>query len=540
MKSIIFSAAVIGTVAFVVGGVGGVAVSVSVAVAVAVGGKPLLPPTYTIALPLQSIAQQTAAITNPLNRLDHQAPASGPFKPSTNLNKRTCWEAINGQIQCNSPDATGSGTGSDTTTSPAADSSSSTGTSTMDNGDGTPVMVNSSGAEDDNDSGVGGDDTTCVHTADGFIRCGDVVGKRDVVGFGENDVEGDEAGDDDGGEHGSEEDSGVGGNLLARASEESSAMRHLEEGKEEHFGRGLEGRTRLVKPIWVHGCHGNPKPEYKDMKAECLHQLELGDKHWAKAVVEKCFAHPGCVRKRNSAAVIDPGQRVVEKREPKEWGTFPPRWLELPVVGERAAAAAEAPAAALSKQWRMQLLTMQTTMYTQVAEVERVEREESVKWPVPPPSLLALQEKLTRCRSGWLPRESERFLFPKRQDMQRSDGQNVQGIRQTVWVADQPDVGRFMLRQRGMPIRPEYRNVPDDQRHYDRNLIDTCFTNPNCPKRDVGPQIARDYIEKRESQPVADPKKGQHAKPKHSVEDAYSINFSGTSEQSHSPGRGKR
>lgn len=48
--------------------------------------------------------------------------------------------------------------------------------------DGTPMT---SGADDDGsaaaDDGVGGDDnpTTCVHTADGFIRCGDVVGKRD-------------------------------------------------------------------------------------------------------------------------------------------------------------------------------------------------------------------------------------------------------------------------------------------------------------------------------------------------------------------------
>lgn len=43
------------------------------------------------------------------------------------------------------------------------------------------------------------------------------------------------------------------------------------------------------------------------------------------------------------------------------------------------------------------------------------------------------------------------------------------------------------------------KNVPDDQRHYDRNLIDTCFTNPNCPKRDVGPQVAGDHLEKRGS-----------------------------------------
>ncbi len=28
----------------------------------------------------------------------------------------------------------------------------------------------------------------------------------------------------------------------------------------------------------------------------------------------------------------DPAQGVTEKREPKDWGTFPPRWLALPVV----------------------------------------------------------------------------------------------------------------------------------------------------------------------------------------------------------------
>ncbi len=63
----------------------------------------------------------------------------------------------------------------------------------MDNGDGTPVMVTpSSGAADSadtdddstDDDTAGSSATTCVHTADGFIRCGDVVGgkgKRDGV-----------------------------------------------------------------------------------------------------------------------------------------------------------------------------------------------------------------------------------------------------------------------------------------------------------------------------------------------------------------------
>ncbi|KAI4189628.1 MAG: hypothetical protein LQ346_005069 [Caloplaca aetnensis] len=186
MKSTLFFSAVIGTFALVVHGVGGMAVPVD------------------------------AAVINPL---DHQAPRVERSITLTPTTKRTCWEAINGQIQCNSPVAVSPGS-----SSPSTDGGS--GTSTMD--DGTPMT---SGADDDGsaaaDDGVGGDDnpTTCVHTADGFIRCGDVVGKRDDgdVGSGEDDVDVDGAEWDDGVERGHEEDSGVRVKLLARAREGMSA-----------------------------------------------------------------------------------------------------------------------------------------------------------------------------------------------------------------------------------------------------------------------------------------------------------------------------
>ncbi|KAL8920495.1 MAG: hypothetical protein Q9208_006244 [Pyrenodesmia sp. 3 TL-2023] len=97
-------------------------------------------------------------VNRAVKRLESSRPGYQALAERSTLTpKRTCWEAINGQIQCD-PDYSDVDSSSDTSTM-TLDMDTSTDDDSTDDTDSTP--------------------TTCVHTADGFIQCGDVMVKRE-------------------------------------------------------------------------------------------------------------------------------------------------------------------------------------------------------------------------------------------------------------------------------------------------------------------------------------------------------------------------
>ncbi|KAL8980912.1 MAG: hypothetical protein Q9177_005740, partial [Variospora cf. flavescens] len=86
--------------------------------------------------------------------------------PSTHSRRGACWEASNGQVQCSDDDT--SDINADSTTVTAAPAAS-----TMTS----PAEISDEVASDDDSADGSG--TTCVHTTEGFLQCGDVMRKRD-------------------------------------------------------------------------------------------------------------------------------------------------------------------------------------------------------------------------------------------------------------------------------------------------------------------------------------------------------------------------
>ncbi|KAI4134314.1 MAG: hypothetical protein LQ341_006043, partial [Variospora aurantia] len=90
----------------------------------------------------------------------------GKHCPSTHSRRGACWEASNGQVQCSDDDT--SDINADSTTITAAPAAS-----TMTS----PAEISDDVASDDDSADGSG--TTCVHTTEGFLQCGDVMRKRD-------------------------------------------------------------------------------------------------------------------------------------------------------------------------------------------------------------------------------------------------------------------------------------------------------------------------------------------------------------------------
>lgn len=81
------------------------------------------------------------------------------------VKRDNCWETENGQIQCFGEDY-----------STATDSSSTDGSTVSSNPPAlSPLTV------DDSTDDTGSTATTCIHTAEGFLQCGDVMIKREIL-----------------------------------------------------------------------------------------------------------------------------------------------------------------------------------------------------------------------------------------------------------------------------------------------------------------------------------------------------------------------
>ncbi|KAL9011566.1 MAG: hypothetical protein Q9173_003603 [Seirophora scorigena] len=87
-----------------------------------------------------------------------------------------CWEASNGQIQCSADDGFNVDVDYTTTASPAASTITSPAEETPVQTQSSSTLSDDMAADGDSTAGTG---TTCVHTAEGYIQCGNAMDKRD-------------------------------------------------------------------------------------------------------------------------------------------------------------------------------------------------------------------------------------------------------------------------------------------------------------------------------------------------------------------------
>ncbi|KAL8754378.1 MAG: hypothetical protein Q9184_005131 [Pyrenodesmia sp. 2 TL-2023] len=426
MKSLIISA-VIGTAALAIHGVAGVA------------------------LPVNSV-----------KRLE----ASGPgyqalAERSTLTPKRTCWEAINGQIQC-SPEGSDDGSSTDT----------STMTSDMD----------ATTADDLTSDIASNTPTTCVHTADGFIQCGDVMGKREDLAH-KRDVVPEPV------------PTPYVKDLMKRA--------HKIDGYTDRSGSCKNGH---------HWVQRKGHPEYcwqlDDTKSQADQIPQLWD--W-------CYSNEPC-------SVPNFGVGPVTKREA---GEGVEKLMAREVVGCHSKV---------------------KDFYWHNRQPCDAQTGKMSKYSVQPYGWQVNQTLVDLCFDSVGCPSGRNIAFGG-----CTAETNTYYYQNYTVDPSVPNAERCLVE-----LYKGSKNVPDDQRKYNRDLIDTCFTNPNCPKRDVGPEYFEDWPEKRGvvagnpnglptnaacvldgtckrdamAEPVADPKrkKDKTKSKEYNMQNVDPINFSGTGE----------
>ncbi|KAL8920496.1 MAG: hypothetical protein Q9208_006245 [Pyrenodesmia sp. 3 TL-2023] len=248
------------------------------------------------------------------------------------------------------------------------------------------------------------------------------------------------------------------------------------------------------------GCHGIPKRQYKNMKTSCKYQLGLGDKKWRQGFIDRCFTDAKCEgrKKRDEVAAYSPPQDLV-KKAPKEWEADEedPTGPLLEVrKGGVVQVIGYAVAPWISGKYKHQGAKREVAVvgcHSKVKDFYWHNRQicdgqtgKMSKYSVEPygwqvnQTLVDLCFHSVGCPSGrniafgGCTAETNTYYYqnytvdPSIPNAERCLGELYKGSK----------------------------NVPDEQRHYDRDLIDTCFTNPNCPKRDVVLETAGDQLEK--------------------------------------------